>query len=83
MKRYMDIKLPRDRVEAFSFWQNSWQAQLIPMLSSGKRIEVIDGNYSETFKHMSENKVMPDGRRVCVCADCAGDFSGCGDEEDR
>lgn len=81
--KYTDIKLPRDRLEAFNFWCNKWQADLIPVLSSSRKITVIDGNYQETFKHVAENRTMPDGRTVCVCADCAGDFSGAGEDEDR
>ena len=35
-----DIKLSRNELEAFGFWCNKWQADLIPMLSSSKRIPV-------------------------------------------
>ena len=80
--KYIDIKLPRDRVEAFSFWQNSWQAQLIPMLSSSKKITIIDGDIQNIFKHQTEMIVTTDGRRICGCVNCAGDFSGASEDEE-
>lgn len=71
-----DIKTPKTELEAFSFWCNKWQADLIPMLSSSKKITVIDGDIQNVFKHRTEMIVTTDGRRFCACVDCAGDFSG-------
>ena len=35
-----DIKLPKNNLEAFEMWKDSWKADLIGMLSSSKRISI-------------------------------------------
>ena len=35
-----DVKLPKNNLEAFEMWRDSWRADLIGMLSSSKRIPV-------------------------------------------
>jgi len=35
-----DIKLPKNNLEAFEMWRDSWKADLISMLSSSKKIPV-------------------------------------------
>lgn len=35
-----DIKLPKNNLEAFEMWRDSWRADLVGMLSSSKKIPV-------------------------------------------
>jgi DNA topoisomerase VI subunit A len=72
-----DIKLPKNNLEAFEFWQNSWQASLIPMLSTSKKIEVKQ--FTDPRQHQFESGY---NKGICYCADCAGDFSGASEDED-
>jgi len=50
-----DVKTSKNRLEAFSFWCNKWQADLIPMLSSSKKIPV---SYVIPIKDESETTVF-------------------------
>lgn len=77
MKRYMDIKLPTNRLEAFSFWQNNLRAELISILLSSKKIKVTSDSFENVFKH----NFQPGYKRgLCYCDSCYGDFSNGGNE---
>ena len=65
--KYMDIKpVTNDRVIEWERWQNRWQAELIPMLSSAKKIEIKTptetyGDYSQDWEY---TLIDSNGRKV-------------------
>lgn len=50
-----DVKLPKNNLEAFEMWRDSWRADLIGRLSSSKKIPV---SYVIPVKDESETTVF-------------------------